>query len=107
MMSFVSLISNCQGKVVKIIPKWLLKNVNVLLIAPLHEGISPRENGQHQTPRGTEFVMLQAQPDDDMDKIVVLCEHLRLGVPQARGDMVVRVPSPLHSIEKLRDYMGY
>lgn len=67
----------------------------------------PPDYGQHQTPRGTEFVVLQAQVDDDIDRIALLCEQLRLGVPQARGDIVVRVPSPLHAIEKLADYMGY
>lgn len=40
--------------------------------------------GQHQTPRGTEFVVLQAQPDDDIDRLARYCELLRVGVPQAR-----------------------
>ena len=63
--------------------------------------------GQHQTPRGTEFVILQAQPNDDLDRLARYCELLRVGVPQARGDIWVKVPSPLYAIEKLEDYMRY
>ncbi|WP_423395552.1 RNaseH domain-containing protein [Burkholderia sp. LMG 21824] len=63
--------------------------------------------GQHQTPRGTEFVILQAQPDDDPDQLAIFSELLRIGVPQARGDIWVKVPSPLFAIDKLGDYMRY
>ncbi|MGO0792308.1 pPIWI_RE module domain-containing protein [Herbaspirillum seropedicae] len=63
--------------------------------------------GQHQTPRGTEFVILQAGPGDDLHRLATYCEMLRVGVPQARGDIWVKVPSPLYAIEKLEDYMRY
>jgi len=63
--------------------------------------------GQHQTPRGTEFVVLQAQPGDNIDSLARYCELLRVGVPQARGDIWVKVPSPLYAIEKLEEYMRY
>lgn len=67
----------------------------------------PPDYGQHQTPRGTEFVILQANPKDDLDQLAHYCEMLRIGVPQARGDIWVKVPSPLYAIEKLEDYMRY
>lgn len=67
----------------------------------------PPAYGQHQTPRGTEFVILQAQQDDDVDQLARFAERLRLGVVQARGDIWVKVPSPLFAINKLADYMRY
>ncbi|GAB3464456.1 hypothetical protein GCM10027321_28340 [Massilia terrae] len=65
------------------------------------------EYGQHRTPRGTEFVILQAQKEDDPNQLARFSERLRLGVVQARGDIWVKVPSPLFTIGKLADYMGY
>jgi hypothetical protein len=67
----------------------------------------PPVYGQHQTPRGTEFVVLQAQQDDDPHQLARFSERLRLGVVQARGDIWVKVPSPLYAIGKLADYMRY
>lgn len=66
----------------------------------------PAEYGQHQTPKGTEFAILHRQPEDDPDLLGIFAHHLRAGVPQARGDIWVKVPSPLHAITKLEDYMG-
>ncbi|ANH71345.1 hypothetical protein ACS15_0285 [Ralstonia insidiosa] len=62
--------------------------------------------GQHQTPRGTEFAILHRQPDDDAALLGIFAHQLRAGVPQARGDLWVKVPSPLHTLTKLEDYMG-
>lgn len=67
----------------------------------------PPAYGQHQTPRGTEFVVLQAQPDDDPHNLARFAERLRVGVIQARGDIWVKLPSPLFAIGKLADYMRY
>lgn len=66
----------------------------------------PADYGQHQTPRGTEFAILQRQEDDDAAMLAILAHQLRAGVPQARGDILVKVPSPLHTLTKLEDYMG-
>jgi len=63
--------------------------------------------GQHRTPRGTEFVILQAQDRDEPDRLAQFAQRLRLGVVQARGDIWVKVPSPLFAIGKLADYMEY
>jgi hypothetical protein len=65
------------------------------------------EYGQHQTPRGTEFVILQAQEQDEPRHLARFAERLRLGVVQARGDIWVKVPSPLFAVSKLADYMEY
>jgi hypothetical protein len=63
--------------------------------------------GQHHTPKGTEFVILQAQEHDDHHSLARFAERLRLGVVQARGDIWVKVPAPLFVLSKLADYMGY
>jgi hypothetical protein len=63
--------------------------------------------GQHHTPKGTEFVILQAQQHDDHHALARFAERLRLGVVQARGDIWVKVPAPLFVLSKLADYMGY
>ncbi len=66
----------------------------------------PADYGQHQTPKGTEFAILHCQQGDNPDLLGFFAHHLRAGVPQARGDIWVKVPSPLHTITKLEDYMG-
>lgn len=65
------------------------------------------EYGRHRTPRGTEFVILQAQEQDDPNRLAQFSERLRLGIIQARGDIWVKVPSPLFAIGKLADYMEH
>lgn len=69
--------------------------------------LHPADFGQHQTPRGTEFAVLQCQPHDDANQLAILGHHLRAGVPQAPGEMWVKTPAPLHTIRKLEDYMGF
>lgn len=57
--------------------------------------------------RGTEFVIVHTQQGDDVDQLARFAERLRLGVVQARGDIWVKVPSPLFAINKLADYIRY
>ncbi|ROH91760.1 DUF3893 domain-containing protein [Stagnimonas aquatica] len=63
------------------------------------------EYSQHQTPNPIELAVLRRQLNDDPTVLAGLGHHLRAGIPQARGDIWVKMPSPLHVLEKIREYL--
>ena len=64
------------------------------------------DSGHHANPRGVELVIMQRGRDDDVDALAGFAQMLRAGIPQARGDVWVKHPSPLFILDKLGDYMA-
>lgn len=65
----------------------------------------PADVSQHQTPNPVEIAILHCQESDDPTVLAGLAHRMRAGIPQARGDIWVKLPSPLHVLEKVREYL--